>query len=277
MFELPECTTLARQMNETIKGKMIAGGNLGNSPHKFVWYNRSDTEFSTLVKEKKVGRAYVKGRWIFIPIEPGFVLVLGECGGKVLYHQPGGKPPKKIHLQLLFDDDSFLTVTTQMWGGMELFDKGDELEREHIKGMRRTPADAGFTLEYFDSLIGTLIPEKKRSVKALLTQEQIIPGLGNAIAQDIMYRAGLHPRYPIGELDNQQRQALYTSTMDTVAEVTAVGGRYDEFDLFGERGGYVRLMDKNAAGKPCPRCGTEVRKIQYLGGACYLCPTCQEL
>jgi len=34
MFELPECLTLARQMNDTLKGKIIQRGELGNSPHK---------------------------------------------------------------------------------------------------------------------------------------------------------------------------------------------------------------------------------------------------
>lgn len=44
LFELPEYTTLARQMNETLPGKIIQQGNLGNSPHKFVWYNRTHKE-----------------------------------------------------------------------------------------------------------------------------------------------------------------------------------------------------------------------------------------
>ena len=61
-----------------------------------------------------------------------------------------------------------------------------------------------------------------------------------------------------------------------VTEVIDKGGRYDEYDLYGNRGGYVRLMDKNAVGRPCPECGGDVQKIQYLGGACYLCPSCQE-
>jgi formamidopyrimidine-DNA glycosylase len=54
------------------------------------------------------------------------------------------------------------------------------------------------------------------------------------------------------------------------------GGRYDEYDLFNQPGKYVRLMDKNAVGKPCPKCGGKIKKIQYLGGACYFCPVCQK-
>jgi formamidopyrimidine-DNA glycosylase len=58
-------------------------------------------------------------------------------------------------------------------------------------------------------------------------------------------------------------------------EFARKGGRSDEFDLHGNPGGYARLMDTNAEGRPCPACGTRVLKIAYLGGACYFCPKCQ--
>ena len=61
-----------------------------------------------------------------------------------------------------------------------------------------------------------------------------------------------------------------------VTEISDQGGRYDEFNLFGLPGGYIRLMDKNALLRPCPVCGGEIQKMQYLGGACYFCPRCQE-
>ena len=276
MFELPEFVTLARQMNDTLKGKTIQRGQLGNSPHKFVWYNRSHDEFERLTKGKTVGKARAKGKWLFIPLEPGYVLLLGECGGKVLYHPPGSKMPKKFHLYITFEDNSSLTATTRMWGAMELYEEGEEQNREYVKGMRTTPIEPAFTFDYFCALIDDLVEGKKRSAKALLTQDQIIPGLGNAIAQDILFRARLHPRQLIADLNTGQRRALYHAIVDTVGEVIEKGGRYDEYDLHNNRGGYIRIMDKNAVGRPCPECGGEIEKIQYLGGACYLCPNCQE-
>ena len=276
MFSLPEFVILARQMNEALKGKRIRRGQLGNSPHKFVWYNRSHEEFEQLTEGKKVGEARAQGNWLFIPLEPGYVLLLGECGGKVLHHPPGSRLPKKYHLHLTFDDDSFLTATTQMWGAMELYERGAERNRQYVKDMNTTPVEPGFTVDYFYGLLDKLVAGEKRSVKALLTQDQIIPGIGNALAQDIMFRARLHPRRPIADLSEDQRQALYLAITDTVREAIEKGGRYDEFDLYGNPGGYVRLMDKHAVGRPCPGCGGDIEKIQYLGGACYLCPTCQE-
>lgn len=275
MFELPEYVTLAKQINQSLAGKRIHKGMQGNQPHKFVWYNHTHEEFAALTAGKVAGQATAKGRWLFLPLEPGYVLVLGECGGKMLYHAPGATLPEKYHLCLQFSDDSALTVMTQMWGAMELYEKGEELRRAYIAGMRPTPVDAEFTWDYFDRFVTDLAQGESRSVKALLTQDQLLPGLGNAIAQDIMYQAGLHPKHPIAALDQGQRQALFHAILTASNEAINCGGRYDEVDLFGKPGRYVRLMDKNTAGWPCRRCGTTIQKIQYLGGACYVCPQCQ--
>jgi formamidopyrimidine-DNA glycosylase len=136
--------------------------------------------------------------------------------------------------------------------------------------------DPGFTFRYFDGLIASVAAEGKRRVKGLLTQDQLIPGLGNAIAQDILFVARLHPRHPLDELDRAQRRKLYDAITGTVRKVIAGGGRDDEHDLHDRPGGYKRIMDSAAAGRPCPECGERIAKIQYLGGACYFCPGCQK-
>jgi formamidopyrimidine-DNA glycosylase len=275
MFEIAEYTVLAEQINQVLRGKTIRTGNLGNSPHKFVWHNCENDEFAARIAGKVVGETFVRGRWMFIPLEPGEVLLLGECGGKLLFHEPGSKLPAKYHLYIEFEDSSFLTETTQMWGAMELYEGDAVWEREYVKDMRPTPLDEAFSFEYFNQLIDDITSEKKYSTKALLTQEQLIPGLGNACAQDILFNTKLHPKHDIADLEREELRKLYDAIIDTVQAIIAGGGRNDEFDLFGERGKYIRKMDKSAAGHPCPRCGTIVQKISYLGGACYFCPSCQ--
>ena len=47
--------------------------------------------------------------------------------------------------------------------------------------------------------------------------------------------------------------------------MTEKGRRNDETDLFGKPGGYVRVMDSHAAGKPCPECGATVQKYSIFG------------
>jgi formamidopyrimidine-DNA glycosylase len=158
---------------------------------------------------------------------------------------------------------------------MELFERGQERLRQYIKDMRTIPLEPGFTFEYFNALLDELCLAEKRSVKGLLTQDQLLPGLGNAIAQHILFRACLHPRHPIQDLSRGQRRDLYQAILDTLEEALAQGGRYDEVDLYNHPGGYVRRMDKHALGRPCQQCGGKIEKMQYLGGACYFCPRCQ--
>jgi formamidopyrimidine-DNA glycosylase len=275
MFELAECVTLARQINESVTGKVVKEGGLSRTPHKFVWYNWSPDEFAALTAGKTVAGAASKGKWLFIPLEPGYVLLFGECGGKLLLHPAGSAMPAKVHLYLAFEDGTLLTATTQMWGAMELYEQGQERERQYVRDMRPTPIDPDFTLNYFSALIDDLALAEKRSAKGLLTQDQLIPGLGNAIAQDILFRARLHPKHPIDGLTADQRRSLYDAIITTVGQAIEGGGRCDEVDLYGRRGRYTRVMDKNAVGQPCPECGEKIEAIQYLGGACYLCPNCQ--
>ncbi|MEN6363797.1 MAG: DNA-formamidopyrimidine glycosylase family protein [Rectinema sp.] len=275
MFELPEYVTLAAQISGTLQGKVIKKGLLGNSPHKFVWYNTEPEEFASLTEGKKIGAAYSKGRWLFVPLNNGHVLVLGECGGKILYHDSLDSIPGKYHLLLTFDDATAFSAMTQMWGAMEIFKRGEELKRQYIRDMRPTPVDSGFTFEYFSGLIDDCVKSEKRSVKGLLTQDQLIPGLGNAIAQDIMFTAKLHPKHPIASLDKGERRRLFDAIGKTLDDAIKKGGRSDEYDLFGKPGKYERILSRETVGRGCPGCGSRIERIQYLGGASCFCPECQ--
>ena len=77
------------------------------------------------------------------------------------------------------------------------------------------------------------------------------------------------------DIADDEQHALYDALGRTLKQMIDLGGRSSELDLYGNKGGYVRLLDNTTKDTPCPECGTPIEKIQYLGGACYLCPTCQ--
>jgi formamidopyrimidine-DNA glycosylase len=273
MFELPEVLNLVKQMNETLVGKTIRVGHLGNSPHKFVWYNREPAEFEKLTQRKIIGKARAQGRWLSIPLQPGYVLLFGECGGRILYHPPGSPLPGKYHLHLAFEDGSFLTALTQMWGAMELYEAGKEQERPYVKNMRPTPVDVAFTVEYFSTLIDSLLNGEKRSVKPA-DARSTHPRPGKCIAQDILFEPGCIRSTQLINRQGSTSQVIQCHPQDRTWD-RCQRRRYDEVDLFNQPGRYARLMDNQAVDRPCPKCGTRIQKIQYLGGACYFCPSCQ--
>ncbi|HOH47336.1 MAG TPA: hypothetical protein PLX59_05800, partial [Candidatus Cloacimonadota bacterium] len=134
-----------------------------------------------------------------LDLEPGYRFVFGEMGGKILLHPEAGEIPKKYHLLLNFTDGTALSVVIGLWGGLELYEAGEELKRDYIRDMAPTPLDPAFSREYFMELVQKAAQKGKRSVKSLLTQEQTLPGLGNSVAQEIMFRARLNPKRNIQE------------------------------------------------------------------------------
>jgi formamidopyrimidine-DNA glycosylase len=275
MIELPEAVTIARQINETLAGRCIAAADCGNAPHKFAFYSRTPEEYEQILPGKTITEACARGGHILVSLEPGYTLVLGGGGERIVYHETEATLPKRRQLFLRFEDGACLTVTIQMWGSLQLY-LPDEIGGNTYIGLGRvSPIDDAFTFEYFDGLFADLQANDKRAVKYFLISEPGVCGVGNGYTQDILFRARLHPRHRAVELADEQRRALYDATRDTLIQATSLDGRDSEHDLFDRPGRYARILSSEAAGKPCPRCATPIEKIQFLGGASYFCPTCQ--
>ena len=275
MIELPEALVIARQMNEALTGKRIERGHRGNAPHKFAFASGSSKEYETILQDKTVGKSWAHGNSILTAIEPGHTLVLGGGGERILFHPRELKLPKKHHLWLSFADGTALTVSVQGWGNTLLLSRASAGEHRHVQAGRVTPLSDAFTWEHFQALFAQVDPESKASIKYFIVSEPGVWGIGNGCLQDILFRARIHPRRRAVDVTGPKRRALFDAINTTLQEVVDLGGRESERDLYGERGRYVRLMDSKTAGRPCPTCGTPIAKIQYLGGSCYLCPTCQ--
>lgn len=276
MIELPEAMTIARQINETLTGKRIARGDRGNSPHKFAFYTREPDEYAKVLAGKAIGPASAAGSHIDVSLEPDHVLRLGDGGERILFHSSADTLPDKRQLYLRFDDDTYLTVTVQGWGAAQLFHRSELAGRPQWGSVGVSPLSEAFTLARFEALFDDPEQRETRSVKAFIaTSKPGVTGVGNGYLQDILFRARIHPRRRAIELDESERRALHAAIVETLRQAVALDGRDTERDLFGERGRYVRLMDSRTRGKPCPDCGTPIEKIQFMGGACYLCPSCQ--
>jgi formamidopyrimidine-DNA glycosylase len=279
MIEMPEAATLARQMNAELTGKTILCFARGTQTHKFLWLNRLDEEYETILPGKAITGASYYGRSVYLHMGKDYMLWWSDAGGKILYHAPGEALPAKHHLMWTFTDGSHLTYALQMWGAVKLLDAAEFNERLHIEtGL--PPLHPDFTLERFDAMLDRYPEKTSKGVKGFLVATGYsipdpINGLGNAIVQDILFQARLNPRRKIPDLTAEERHRLYQAVQMTVAKAIELGGRYDEFDLYGNPGGYARLMDSKAVDTPCPNCGAFIQKISYLGGACYLCPECQ--
>jgi formamidopyrimidine-DNA glycosylase len=277
MIELPEATTIARQLTAELTGRRIAEATHGNATHKFAF--RSDTEdaHAAVLAGQPVGASVPHGSNLFVDVGEEHRIVLGGGGERILLHGADAKLPKKYHLYLRFDDDTQLTVSVQGWGSVDVLTH-DEIAAHQYYG-RSDPSPVGevFTKAYFLGLFDALGPEEKRSVKYFVISEPGVLGVGNGYLQDILLRARLHPRRRAVSLTHEERNGLFGAVREILSTAIERGGRDSERDVFNRPGGYARVLHSKMVGEPCPQCATSVEKIQFLGGACYVCPACQEL
>ena len=274
MMELPEAITIAGQMNAELKGRRIASAERENSPHKWVFYNRPREEYERLLPGRRIGEARAHGSHVDIALSGGWTLQLGDGGERSILHDEGAELPKKYHLLLRLTGGGMLTVSVQGWGAVRLFDKAQHRRWLADEGGLGAMDDA-LTLDAFQELLADHASRTDRPVKAFFVNRPPIKGIGNGYLQDILFAAGVHPRRKVRSLRAGERRKCYRALRKVLGEAIAKGGRDDELDLHGRPGGYVRTLDRRALGKPCPGCGTTIEKMQFLGGACYVCPTCQ--
>lgn len=278
MIELPEAVLLAGQIGRELGGKVIREGNRGNWPHKFAFYTYPPEEYARVLPGKTIGSTGVLGGMVLVRLEPGYTLVLGCGGERILYHPTAATIPARHHFLACFTDGSALSVNVSGWGAALLLTDEEKAEHPFTRdGGRMHPHTDEFTLQRFLALWDDVPATDSRAVKLFMISRPGLHGMGNGYLQDILLRAGLHPRRRAGQLSMEERERLYHATRQTLLEAIAKNGRDTERDLYNQPGGYVPLLDQRAKGRPCPQCGATIEKIAFLGGACYLCPACQPL
>lgn len=274
MLELPEAHTIARQWNETVRGKRIVSIVAGKTPHRFAFYTGDPAAYPSLLANREAGAARAIGGMVEIDVGEN-CLLFGD-GASPRYFAPQEKAPEKHQLMLRFADESIVTCTVRMYGGIWAYRAGTNDNAYYCVACEKpAPLSDAFDAAYFDSLYAAC--KANMSVKAFLATQQRIPGLGNGCLQDILLRARVHPKSKLAALQASEIDAVFHAVRDTLALMTSLGGRDVEKDLFGNAGGYRSALSQKTVRMPCPVCGGIVVRQAYLGGNVYFCPDCQPL
>ena len=275
MIELPEAFTLAAQINKTISGKKISTVTAAHTPHRLVWYYGDPKQYSLLLVGNSIDKAMGFGALVQVKVA-GSLILFGD-GVNLRFHGKNDPFPKKHQLLVEFEDLTAISASVQMYGGVGCFREG-ELDNRYYQAAREKPSPLSnkFSEKYFSRLISA--PEvQKLSAKAFLATEQRIPGIGNGVLQDILFKAGVHPKKKILTFSDKEKKTLFNAVKSVLSEMSRRGGRDTETDMFGNPGGYKTKLSKKTVGKPCPGCGSGISKDNYLGGSIYYCPNCQKL
>lgn len=273
MIELPEAITIGSQAAEILTGRRITEVYGATHLHKFTFFNATAEEYRQMLVGRTVIGAYGKGIFVDVRFDDNVFLSISD-GINMRYGAADAKIPGKYQLLITFDDNSFISFTTSMYGSISVFRNDLENKYRTLSMDSLSPLSDEYDEERFMRLIAA--EKKDISAKALLASEQRIPGIGNGVLQDILFNAGINPKRKIFSLSQADRSALFHSLKTTLKAMTDGGGRDTETDFMGNKGRYRSTLSKNTYTSACPRCGGIIVKEAYMGGSVYYCAGCQK-
>ncbi len=121
---------------------------------------------------------------------------------------------------------------------------------------------------------------RRAPVKALLTDQRLVAGIGNIYADEICFAARVRPDRPGGDVSRAQVGRLAASTLDVLGRAIEARGSTladrQYCDLFGRPGSFQSQHSVyGRAGAPCTACGRPVGRVSLGARRAYLCARCQ--
>ena len=105
-------------------------------------------------------------------------------------------------------------------------------------------------------------------VKSALMNQQVIAGIGNVYADEILFQSRIWPRTCVEEMTAQDLRKVSGAIQKVLR--TAVRAKTDP-EAF-PKDFLIRNRGKN---RNCPRCGGRIEKVTVSGRSGYACPDCQ--
>jgi len=119
---------------------------------------------------------------------------------------------------------------------------------------------------------------KTQPVKNFIMDAQIIAGIGNIYANEILFAARIHPQTPVCRITEGEWQKIISATRRILKQAIKAGGSTIS-DFLGASGnpGYFQVNFRvyRRAAEKCRSCGTDIIKTVLGGRATYFCPGCQ--
>jgi len=121
--------------------------------------------------------------------------------------------------------------------------------------------------------LAELLAHNTGRTKTVLTDQQVIAGIGNAYSDEILHAAKLSPFATAGKCTEVQLAALHDAIVGVLSDAVQRSVGQQAATLKGEKRSGLRVHART--GLPCPVCGDTVREVAFADKSFQYCPTCQ--
>lgn len=245
MPELPEVEAVRNRLEKALKGKRISD-LYAESNDRFLFAETPWPDFKASLLGAKVRGTGRKGKyfWLELDRKPWPIFHLGMTGnveikppggkgswawgGLRLWSNPGGdgREERSWFCRLLITADNGLSVAItdpRRFGRVWLADA--PLLHPRIKKLGFDPLLDDLSARE----LKLILAKRKAPIKAVLLDQKLFAGVGNWIADEILYQAGISPRRAAASLGIAEVSRLRSKMHSIIRKAVAVEADYDKF------------------------------------------------
>jgi formamidopyrimidine-DNA glycosylase len=293
MPELPEVETVRRGLAPVMEGARIAKVDLHRADLRWPF----PKDFAKRLTGQTVIGLGRRAKYLLADLSSGEVLVmhLGMSGSFRVFNGAGEKMPGSYyherskhaaHDHVVFHLSNGAVVTfndPRRFGFMKLVARNALDDEPFVAALGPEPLGNAFDA----TALARACAGKKTSLKAALSDQRVVAGLGNIYVCEALHRAHLSPKRRASTIatragaPNERAAALVDAIKAVLNDAIVAGGSSlrDHRRTDGELGLFqhsFRVYDRE--GEPCPTrgCTGTVKRIVQGARSTFYCPVCQK-
>lgn len=252
MAEGPVVHYQARNLDRVLRGREV----------RVTFGTRDLKPFEPTFQGVKVQAVEAYGKQFRIRFDDGriFLVHLMMWGSWRIYRKGTvwDKPQNRARLVLETDTHQAVAFSAPV---VRLFPSWESLRDSESGDLGPDPLRPDFSREEF---LRRLARDPRREIGEALLDQSVVAGVGNILRNEILFRAGIHPKRRISSHSERDFEALVVLTRELMA---------NWLDGMRKAPRWIQVYRKS--GNPCPRCGARIQFFRQAGRVTYACPDCQ--
>lgn len=278
MPELPEVETIKNMLAAVLTGSMIVDVKI--SQRKFR--EQIPTDFEQVAKGAKVKGLRRIAKYMLIDLNNGYTIIwhFGMSGKFKIFSDEPKVLDKHDHV-VLVTDNGVLVYNDVRRFGLISYCESDKIKQNHLLSkLGLDPWEKELTPQYLlNKLKG-----KKQPIKLCLLDQNIICGIGNIYASEILYKARIRPEREACSISESEAEKIIIYTRRILeASIKAGGSTIHDFKRPDGDTGYFQnqLCVYGRSGQRCPDCVCNlknggIKKVVMGGRSTFYCETLQK-
>lgn len=270
MPELPEVETIRRGISPSILKQKIVATIIRNHQLR----HPIPKNLPKILRGQSIQTVNRRSKYLLLSTEKGTLIIHLGMSGNLQIKNPAHKLTKHEHVNLILANGSALCYTDPRRFGAILWTNQDPLKHQLLKNLGPEPFAKDLTASYLFNRAQT----KKYSIKQFLMDNQVITGIGNIYASEILFAAKINPlkKVKILSLPNYQKLIKIIHKILKLAIKHRGTTIKDHKDSLGKAGAFQnQLKVYGRAGKPCINCKNKLTTIRIGQRSTVFCPHCQ--